>query len=315
MSALEVEPLPADAGFAASRRGYWAAAGRRLVQQPVTIASLALLVAILVVGGLAHVLAPHGWNDLNLSAGYANRRPSLDGGWPFWFGTDQIGRSVLQRTIWGLRSSETAALFGALLAGVIGVALGSLAGLKSGWIDSVLMRIADFATTFPVIATVIVAFAYFSPITVTKATLVFAFYLWAFVARVVRARIKTLAAEEFVEAARALGASDFRILTRHLLPNAAGVVIVATTALVGQIILIETTAEFFGFGVASLVRPTLGNLIAESTSSGIGSYSYLGLGWWAWACPAIVLVLILVCVNLVGDGLAAALDPRAQRRP
>jgi peptide/nickel transport system permease protein len=314
MSVVEVEPVPTDEGFAAGQRGHWPAAGRRLARQPATIASLAVLIALFVLGGLAHTLAPHGWNDLNLSAAYANRGPSLDGGWPLWFGTDHIGRSVLQRTLWGLHYSETAALLGAVLAGTIGVVLGSVAGLKGGWIDAVLMRIADFATTFPVIATVIVAFAYFSPITVAKATLVFAFYLWAFVARVVRARIKTLAAEEFAEAARALGASDVRILTRHLLPNAAGVVIVATTALIGQIVLIEATAEFFGFGVASLVRPTLGNLIAESTSSGIGAYSYLGLGWWVWTCPALVLVLILVCVNLVGDGLATALDPRAPRR-
>ncbi|HVA30185.1 MAG TPA: ABC transporter permease subunit, partial [Gaiellaceae bacterium] len=117
-----------------------------------------------------------------------------------------------------------------------------------------------------------------------------------------------------VEAARALGASELRILVRHLLPNAASAVIVATTALVGQIMLVEATAEFFGFGVNSLVRPTLGNLIADSTAGGIGRFNVLGLGWWVWATPAVVLVLVLVCVNLVGDGLATALDPRAARR-
>jgi peptide/nickel transport system permease protein len=124
--------------------------------------------------------------------------------------------------------------------------------------------------------------------------------------------VKTILAEEYVEAARALGASDLRILVRHVLPNAAGVMIVAATSMLGQIILIEATAEFFGFGVASLIRPTLGNLIAESTSSGIGAYSNLGLGWWTWVGPAALLVLVLVCVNLVGDGLANALEPRTR---
>jgi len=120
-------------------------------------------------------------------------------------------------------------------------------------------------------------------------------------------------ADEFVQAARALGVSDRRIFFRHLLPNATGTVIVAATSLVGQIVLVEATIEFFGFGVASLVRPTLGNLIAESTSSGIGRYNVLGLGWWVWTAPAAVLVAILVCTNLVGDGLDAALNPRRPR--
>src|SRR5207248_3684628 len=124
----------------------------------------------------------------------------------------------------------------------------------------------------------------------------------------------SLRPEEFVQAERSLGATDRRIFFRHILPNAAGTVIVVATAVLGQIVLIEATAEFFGFGVVSLIRPTLGNLIAETVSSGIGAYSALALGWWVWTAPATVLVLILVCVNLVGDGFDAALNPRAVRR-
>ena len=101
---------------------------------------------------------------------------------------------------------------------------------------------------------------------------------------------------------RSIGASDLRILVRHLLPNAAGTVVAAGTSLIGQIALLEATVEFIGFGVSSQVRPTL------------GSYNTLGLDWWMWACPAIVLVLILVCANLAGDGIDAALNPRAAAR-
>jgi peptide/nickel transport system permease protein len=314
MSAVEAEPLSEgdDELLESPRaRGYWETAARRLLHQPLTLTALGLLLAILLAGAFAQHIAPNGWNDLYLDAGSTNQGPTLHP-WHRLLGTDHLGRSVLDRTVWGMHFSETAAVYGALIATGIGIVVGAVAGMFGGLFDTVLMRVADFATTFPVIVTIIVAFSYFSPITVQKATLVFAFYLWAFVARVVRARVKSIVSEEFVEAARALGASDLRILVRHVLPNAAGVMIVAATAMVGQIILIEATAEFFGFGVNSLIRPTLGNLIAESTSSGIGAYSNLGLGWWTWVGPAVLLVIVLVCVNLVGDGLATALEPRSR---
>jgi peptide/nickel transport system permease protein len=244
-------------------------------------------------------------------ARWQNHPPTLAGG--NVFGTDNIGRSVLVRTLWGLHYSAQVALVGALLATLLGIAAGGLAGFYGGWLDAVLMRAADFVTGLPVILLMIAAFAYFQPVTIWKATLVFALSMWTFVARVIRARIVSLAAEEFVEAARALGAKDRRIFFRHLLPNAAGALIVTATSLIGQIILIEATTEFFGFGVNSLVRPTLGNLIAEATSSGIGAYNFLALGWWVWVAPAALLVLILICVNLVGDGLDTALNPRARQ--
>jgi ABC-type dipeptide/oligopeptide/nickel transport system permease subunit len=150
-------------------------------------------------------------------------------------------------------------------------------------------------------------------VTIWDATLIFAFSLWTLVARVVRARIASIRSQEFVDAARALGASDLRILMRHVLPNAAGVVVVAFTSLVGQIVIIDATVEFFGFGVDSSLRPTLGNLIANAASTGIGVFNAVSLGWWAWGAPAFVLVLVLVSLSLAGDGFAAALDPR--RRP
>jgi peptide/nickel transport system permease protein len=285
-------------------------AWRRLARQPVTLASLAVLICLFALGGLAHEIAPNGWNEIDLAARWQNHAPTL-AGWTHLFGTDNIGRDILVRTLWGLHYTEISALLGALLATLVGLLVGGIAGLYGGWVDTSLMRAADLATTFPVIVVMIVVFFFLEPLTVAKATLVFTLYLWAFVARAVRARFSWLRNEEFVEAARALGASDARIFFRHLLPNAAATVVVAGTSLVGQIILVEATVEFFGFGVASLLRPTLGNLIADATSTGIGGNNQLGLGWWVWAPAAALLVLILVCVNLVGDGLAEALDPHS----
>jgi peptide/nickel transport system permease protein len=284
---------------------------RRVVSQPVTVAALAVLVAIFTAGGLASRIVPQRWNDLNLSAQWQNHPPIA--AWPHLMGTDNIGRDVLVRTIWGLHYTETSALLGALLATAAGLCLGALAAFYGGWLDAALMRIADLTTTFPVIVVMIIVFFFLEPLTVAKATLILGLYLSAFVARTVRARFLSLGKEEFVEAARALGASNARILTRHLLPNAAGTLVVAATAMVGQIVLVEATAEFFGFGISSLLRPTLGNLVAEAASTGIGANNQLGLGWWVWATPATLLVAILVCVNLVGDGLTEALDPRTRR--
>jgi peptide/nickel transport system permease protein len=293
------------------KRGYWWQALRRLRRQPVTLAALTVLLALLVAGAFAHQLAPEGWNWIDLSTKWKNHAPTLAGG--RLLGTDGIGRSILVRTLWGLHYTEQVAVVGALLAVAIGFVIGALAAYYGGLLDALLMRLADFVGGFPVLLLMLVAFQYFEPITVWRATFIFAFSLWTFVARVVRARIASLRAEEFVQAARASGASDLRILVRHLLPNTAGPLVVSLTSVVGQIVMVEATIEFFGFGVASLVRPTLGNLIAEYSSSFIAPINFLGLGWWTWGAPAIVLVLLLVTLNLVGDGLEAALDPRRAR--
>jgi peptide/nickel transport system permease protein len=284
---------------------------RRLRRQPVTLAALTILAAVLLAGAFAHELAPLGWNSIDLSDRWRNHPPKLANN--NLFGTDNLGRSILVRTLWGLHFSEQVAVVGALLATAIGLLVGAIAGYYGGLLDAALMRFTDLVSGFPVIVLMLLVFAFLQPISIWKATFVFAFSLWTLVARVVRARIASLRSEEFVEAARALGASDLRILTRHLVPNAAGAVVVSVTSLIGQIVMIDATVEFFGFGVDSSLRPTLGNLIANATSTGIGIFNAVSLGWWAWGGPALVLVLVLVSLNLAGDGLEAALDPR--RRP
>ena len=227
----------------------------RLVRQPATLTALVILIAIFTAGGLAHELAPQGWNAIDLSTQWANHAPTLSG-WHL-LGTDNIGRDILVRTLYGIHDTEVSALLGALLATLLGLAVGGLAGLHGGLLDILLMRIADLVTAFPAMVLMLAAFVFLKPVTTTTATLIFAGYMWTLVARVVRARFTTLRAEEFVQAARALGASDTRIFLRHLLPNAAGPMLVSATSLVGQIVLLEATVEFFGFGVASrYTRPS-----------------------------------------------------------
>lgn len=288
-------------------RGASSRALRRLGRQPVTIAAAVVLVVVFALGAFVPELAPQGWNSIDLAARWRNHAPMLSG-WHL-FGTDNIGRDVLVRTLYALHTSEQSALLAALLATVLGVAVGGIAGYRGGRLDAVIMRVADLIGVFPALMLLLAAYVFLEPVTVAKATLVLALYLWIPVARVVRANFATLREAEFVDAARSLGASDGRILLRHLLPNASGTIIVSATSLLGQVVMLEATVEFFGLGVPSQVQPTLGNLIGDAAQ---GVFQ-LGLGWWTWGCPAIVLVVVLVCASLLGDGIASALRPAARR--
>jgi peptide/nickel transport system permease protein len=299
--------LSVDFDGVEGRGGFSRRTVRRLVRQPVTLAAFFVLAVVLGAGALAPVLAKGGWNLIDLSGRWYNHGPTIHG---HLFGTDNIGRDVLARVLWGIHASEQTAIVGGIAATLVAAVVGLTAGYFGGWFDAVVMRIADLVTGFPVIVVLIVVFVWLRPVTIWDATVVFAVAMWPFGARVIRAQTVALAAEEYVVAAQALGASNRRILLRHLLPNAAGTIVVTLTALAGQIVLIEATAEFFGFGVASIARPTLGNLIGEATISGIGPYNALGLGWWVWATPMVALVVVLACISLAGDGLDAALNPR-----
>lgn len=307
------EPLASVDAFSAVRaRGRWSQVLRRFARQKTALAALLILVAVLAAGALAPQLAPQGPNSIDLSLTWRNHPPMLSG-WHL-LGTDNIGRDVLVRTLYGIHTSEQAALLAGLIATLLGVTVGAIAGYFGGWLDALLMRLADLVTAFPTLMVLYAAFIFLQPVTIRTATAIFALYLWTFVARVVRANIAALRELEYVQAARALGASDLRILTRHLLPNITGTTLVAATSVVGQIVLLEATVEFLGLGVPSQVRPTLGNLLGDAAMSGIGIYNQLGLGWWSWATPAAALVIILVTLNLLGDALDTALNPTSSPR-
>jgi peptide/nickel transport system permease protein len=285
---------------------------RRFARRPVAVTALVLLVGIFLAGAFAHVLVGDGWSAIDLDN--VKAAPSL----AHPFGTDNVGRDVLQRTVYGIRSTELVALAGAGIATLVGVIGGALAGYYGGWLDAVVMRLADLVTAYPAVVFTLAAIVYFRPVWPHTLIVVFSSFMWAIVARVVRADVVRLRESEFVEAARALGASDARILVRHLLPNTSGTILVAATSLIGQIVLVDATVEFFGFGIPEAVAPSLGNLVADVVKFKFGlaastDVAALQFGWWTWFFPGLVLVTILVCVNLVGDALDAALNPSATR--
>ena len=294
-------------------RGLTALALHRFVRRPLAVTALLVAVAIFTCGALAHVIAPDGWNMINVSQSAVHRPPSL----AHPFGTDQIGRDMLVRVLYATRTTEEVALIAALLATLVGVLAGALAGYFGGWLDAVVMRLADLVSAFPAVVLTLAVIVYLGIAVPHSLLLVYAAIMWAVVARVVRAHITALRTHEFVEAARALGASNTRILFRHLLPNATGTIVVAATSLVGQIILIDATVEFFNYGLSSSVAPSLGNLVSDTVQFKFASPTTLvvpGTGLMVdLVIPALVLILILVSVNLVGDALDAAFNPGAAR--
>ena len=191
----------------------------------------------------------------------------------------------------------------------LGVAIGGIAAYRGGAVDALLMRLVDVLSVYPALLLLLAAYVFFAPVTIMKATTILALYLWIPVARVVRAEIFSLRGREFVQAAIASGASDLRIFFRHLLPNAGSTIVIAATALFGQVIMLEATVEFFGLGVSDQQTQTIGNLIGDGQRAVIAE----GWGWWGWAGPAIALVVIVVCANLLGDGIADALRPTRRR--
>ena len=192
----------------------------------------------------------------------------------------------------------------AAAAAVLGVLVGSVAGYLGGWPDAILMRGVDLVVTVPVMVVTLVSYSYFSPLTPRDIGFVLILVMWTTVARVVRASCASLRQREFVEAAHALGASPLRVVVRHLLPNAMGPALVATTAVIGQALILEATIDFFSLGTTQLAGPTLGNLVADSTKFDVPIQL---VPWWTYACPSLVLVLLLLCVNFVGDSLDDAL--------
>jgi ABC-type dipeptide/oligopeptide/nickel transport system permease subunit len=253
------------------------------------------------------VLAPYEYNKIDLTHLGAPQPPSFAG--HHLFGTDDAGKDMLSQTMYATRTSVKVALLVALMSGVLGVAIGALAGYFGGWADSLLTRLVDIVASFPALVVLLAAFATLQGIGLVEIGVILSLLLWTPVARVVRATFLSLREREYVEAARAMGASDTRIIVRHLLPNSVGPIIVAVTAVIGQAILLEATVDFFGFGIYSAVTPTLGSLVADALKDPLRGTATAF--WWLYTFPTLVIVVLLLCINYVGDTLDEALNPRS----
>jgi peptide/nickel transport system permease protein len=254
-----------------------------------------VVLLILVTGTLAPAIAPYSYSTQSLLGRL--ERPSA----AHWLGTDGFGRDILSRVIWGGRVSLEIGLLATGLSLLVGTLLGGVAAYFGGAMDTAIMRVADVFMAIPALFLILVVVALFGAGLLNTAAVI-GLVTWAQVARVVRAECLHLRAREFVDAARALGASHRRVLGRHLLVNALPVIIVQATLLLGQTILIESGLSYLGLG-AQPPLPSWGNMIVEGRQ-------FLASAWWVATFPGVAIFVTVLGFNLFGDGLRDALDPR-----
>jgi peptide/nickel transport system permease protein len=289
------------------RRGPWRQAASRFRRRPLGVAAALLLLFIFLVGLFAPALAPYDAGHEFLE--FINKPQPLFTPHHI-LGTDVIGHDFATQLIYGIRESVVSSLVCAGGATLIGLIVGLLAGYFGGPLDSLLTWMSSTLFAVPAVAVllIVVIFSHW-PVTPTVFGFWLMLYLWPGIARVVRGQVGALKSREYIEAAHAAGASSVRIMFRHLLPNSAGPLIVAATALVGQSIIIVATVDFLGLGTVQAEKPTLGSLIADA-ARGTG---FAQAPWNLYLLPGIALTLMLVCVNFVGDTLDDALNPVGDR--
>lgn len=275
-------------------------AARRFLHHRLAVVALAVLLLLVLLSVVGGALWKYSYGQITnqFSTG-----PSL--GHPF--GTDQIGHDLFAEVLQAIKTSLEASVLVAVLSTVVGTVVGALAGYYGKLADAALMRFTDLVLTVPVLAILLVLANLLSKAAGNAfwLAIILASVLWTVLARLVRGTFLALRRHDYVEAARALGASDARIMFRHMLPNALGPIIVNATLTVANAILIESALSFLGLGIQA-PNVSLGLLISQGQGAAVTQP-------WLFAFPAAVLILIVLCVNFVGDGLRDAVDPTQGR--
>jgi peptide/nickel transport system permease protein len=303
----EVSPPGEEPTQAIQGRTPWQLAWARLRQDKVAIASAVVIILIILMAIFAPVLThwfgtdPQQTNtNTGLDADGLPIGPSAD----HLLGTDQLGRDIFSRAVFGARISLEVGLLSTFFATVVGVTIGLLAGYFSGWLDAAISRVLEIVLSFPYLIVALVAAATIGP-SETMEIVVISSFSFAAMARIVRGQVISIKAREFVEAARSLGASRLRIMVIDILPNLLAPVIVLATLLIPQAIVTESTLTFLGAGVDIRI-PSWGGMLNESTQ-------YYRVAWWYLFVPSAFLLITTLAFNLLGDGVRDALDPRSER--
>ncbi|MEU7376023.1 ABC transporter permease [Streptomyces albidoflavus] len=278
---------------------------RALLRNKLAVLALAVLALLLVAALFAPLIAPYDPNTQDL---LIRLRPPAwqDGGTrAHLLGTDQLGRDMLSRVIHGARVSLLVGAGAALLAGVIGTAVGLAAGYLGGWTDRTLMRLADVQLAFPslLLALAVVGFLGSG---LWLVVLVLGFTGWVSYARVVRSEVMSLRTRDFITEARAIGVTDVTIMRRHLLPNVMAPLATIGTLHVAAAIVAEASLSYLGLGVPK-ETVTWGAMLSDGQL-------YLGTSWWVAVFPGIALMLTSLAINITGDALRDVADPKAYRR-
>ena len=263
------------------------------------VGGLVMIAIMFLIAGLAFFLAPQdpGKTDVSLKL----KAPSLH----HYLGTDQLGRDVFSRMLYGSRISLSVGFVAVGISILIGILVGAVAGFYGGWIDSFLMRFVDTMLCFPSFFLILTVVALLGP-SIFNIMVVIGITSWMGTARLVRAEFLSLRERDFTQAAKALGVKNPRIIFRHILPNASAPVFVSATLKVASAILVEAGLSFLGFGVQP-PAPSWGNILTEGRT-------YIFDAWWLTVFPGLAILVTVLSFNLLGEGLRDALDPRLRGR-
>lgn len=284
-----------EAAVDARPPGVWA----RLRRHKLATASFVVVAVMSVACAAAPLLAGYEFDAIDL--GSIRQAPSLE----HWMGTDDLGRDLFTRVLYGGRVSILIGVLSAVLGTALGAAVGSLAGYYGGRTDNVLMRLTDVAYSIPTLPLLIVLASY-TAATAGSMALIIGLLSWMTTARVVRGEVLSIKEMAYVEAARSVGTSNRRIILMHVLPNAVGPIVVGATLAVGNAIIIESSLSFLGLGVQP-PTPTWGNMLMDAQST-------MATKPWLTIFPGLAILLVVLAVNFIGDGLQDALDPAGRDR-
>ena len=279
------------------------AALRKLLRDPAAVIGAVIVAIVVVCAVFAPLIARADPNAQDLTSTLVPPMWIAGGVHAHPLGTDNLGRDVLTRIVWGARVSAIVGISVVLIGGTIGVTAGLLAGYRRGWVDAVIARITDVQLAFPLVLLAVAIVAVVGP---GLWTVIAAIGLtsWVQYVRVVRAETLSLREREFVLAAQAAGATTPRVIGRHLLPNVASAAIVLGTFEIARAIVLESSLSFLGLGVPP-TTPSWGGMLADGRQ-------YLDTAWWTALFPGLAIMIAVMGVNLLGDGLRDALDPASR---
>jgi len=299
-SRLAANPLSVvehDVGARSSRLRIHAAS---LARNKVALVSLLALMIVVCAALGAPWIAPHNPDQQHLALRLHPPAWVHGGSWSYPLGNDALGRDILSRIIYGSRISILVGVSAVVLQGLIGIALGLVAGYHGGWLDSVIMRLTDLQYAIPFLVLALAVMAALGP-SLKNVILVLGITGWVYYARVVRSEVLSIRRQEFVEATRSVGASNTRLMVKHVLPNVMSSIIVLASLQVARMIISEASLSFLGMGVPPSI-PSWGDMVAEGRT-------YVTTAWWLSALPGLAIFITVMAVNLFGDWMRDELDP------
>lgn len=268
---------------------------QRFKKNRLAVAGGVVVLMLFIIAIFAPLISPYNPNAIDKK--HVLEPPSLK----HPFGTDELGRDIMSRVIWGSRISLSVGFVAVGIATIIGIILGALSGYYGRWLDSVIMRFVDIMLSIPTFFLILAVIAFIGP-GIWNIMVIIGLTSWMGVSRLVRAEFLTLKEREFVIAARGLGASDIRIIFKHIMPNSLAPVIVSAILGVASAILTESALSFLGIGVQP-PTPSWGNILTSGKDN-------IEVAWWISVFPGLAILITVLTYNLFGEGIRDALDPR-----